>query len=560
MDNSIISQLLDLLSQYGVKDIICSPGSRNAALLMEADRRDDINKHVVVDERTAAFIGLGMALVSRNPVALICTSGTALLNYGPALAEAYYQGIPLIAISADRPVRWINQDDSQTIDQQGVFSNFIKGEYDLNGSDCSEENEWYANRIINEALTKAMQPKCGPVHLNIHLEGITDFDVKQHDAVRKIDVVKPPQRLETQTINSLAETAAESRIMIVAGFMQPDNKLQKAMLSMNELPNVCIMAETVSNLHLPQECFMVDTVLFPLTEDKAKALQPDLIISLGGALISRKLKEFLRNCKGARNWDVGYSDNIVDCFQSLTLRIECEPASFMNSLAKRIKRRKKDRKISSYSFQEQWNELRRSRRIDFRKLKWSDLKALQILLNALPRSANLFLSNGTSVRYGQIIPYPLSHSTYSNRGVSGIEGSTSTAIGGALIYDKITCLITGDMSFGYDIGGLASEMAPANLRIVVLDNGGGDIFRFINATKNLDIRERYLSAERELPVGQLAEGFGFDYYFAESEKELKEMLEDFFEGSLLPKILHVSTKNGTGNSEILTDYLTNKTK
>ena len=557
MQKPALKEIFSLLEQYGVNNVICSPGSRNAAILAEADASPNMRNLVVVDERSAAFIALGQALITRRPVALICTSGSALLNYGPAIAEAYYQGLPLIVLSADRPSEWIDQDDSQTIRQFGAISNLVKAEYDIDGDKNDSDYLWYVNRIVNEGLSRALSRKQGPVHFNIHLDGKA-FDSKNTGyRARKVDTVIPPQLLAKEQIRMLADEAKDLKIMVVAGFMTPDNNLQKAITSLATLPNVVIMAETVSNLHLGDDCFMVDTVLFPLSDARMRELAPDLVISLGGALISRKLKEFLRRCHPGQHWSFSYSDNLIDCFKALTTKFECNPSSFLKSLAKRIaKHHKENTSECGSSYRESWNALRKKVKPErIGMLPWCDLKALSLVLNSLPEDTNLFLSNGTTVRYGQIIPYPKTHATYSNRGVSGIEGSTSTAIGAALVYDKTTCLITGDMSFGYDLGGLASRLAPDTLRIIVLDNKGGEIFRFINATKNLQTRERYLSADQEVPVNTLAEAFGFEYFHADSEEALNDTFEEFFSDSFVPRILHISTRNVKDNSEFLRKYL-----
>ncbi len=170
-DKNFCSILFDVMVEKGVKDVVCSPGSRNTPLLIAASSRESLRKHVVIDERSAAFMALGLAVVSRRPVALVCTSGTALLNYGPAIAEAFYQSVPVVVISADRPEQWIDQDDSQTLRQYEALSNYVKRSYQLPafGND-DKEMQWYANRIINDAMIEATSRRKGPVHINIQLD------------------------------------------------------------------------------------------------------------------------------------------------------------------------------------------------------------------------------------------------------------------------------------------------------------------------------------------------------------------------------------------------------
>lgn len=560
MEGKVLKEIFELLVSYGVRHVVVSPGSRNASLIQGAEAIETLKKYVVVDERCAGFTALGLAMVSRTPVALVCTSGTAVLNYAPAVAEAFYQGVPLIVLSADRPMEWIDQDDSQTIRQPGSLANIVKGYYNINGDAKEPDQLWYINRMLNEGLSLALAPKQGPVHFNVPHNGILrSEEVDKAVNARKINRIIPPRRLENQQIKELADFARDMKIMITAGFMLPDNKLQKAIATLYALPNVCVMAETLSNLHLPEDAFMVDTALFRMDSEAAETLRPDLVISIGGALVSRKLKEFVRNYPPRATWNVGYAHNIADCFKSLTAVIECDPATFLQSFGKRLKYIMSGSAASGNAdYRQSWIEFRRRCYRPVTGYPWCDLSALTLVLNTLPEETNLFLSNGTSVRYGQIIPYPLSHAVYSNRGVSGIEGSTSTAIGASLAYDKLTCLITGDMSFAYDIGALASRLVSPKMRIVVLGNGGGDIFRFIPATSHLAIREKYLCAECDLPISDLAAAYGWDYFYAASESDLQRDLEEFFHVDFMPKILHIDTSAEKNSSEILRNYLSGK--
>lgn len=559
MVRKVVAQLFGLLSRYGVEEVVCSPGSRNAVLIGVADQCLELKKTVVIDERSAAFIALGKAMVSRKPVALVCTSGTALLNYAPAVAEAYYQGIPIIVISADRPSEWIDQDDSQTIRQYGAFTNFVKASYDLNGDEGSQDYVWFSNRIFNEGLMACLDDKMGPVHFNIHLNGNIKEGLPSVDKVRKVSVVKPLPRVSNELIKQYVDFASDKKIMFVAGFMQPDNKLQTAVSRLAKLPNVSILAETLSNLHLESENYVIDPVFFS-SESVDKNLVPDIVISCGGALISRKLKEFLRNNPPAEHWSFNQSDCLIDCFKSLSVKFEIDPAPFLSTFAKLLNRKhtQPQNNAQCYRYKADWHEARCAVKKNISSLPWCDLSALNIVLNTIPRETNLFLSNGTAVRYAQIIPYRITHATYSNRGVSGIEGSTSTAVGASTVYENLTCLITGDMSFSYDVSALGYDSIGANMLIVVLDNGGGDIFRFIGATKNLSFREKYLCCPRPVPFRQLAEGYGWKYYYSNGFKSLRRTLNEILHSGKLPAILHMDTSGGSLNSELLTEFLNNK--
>lgn len=519
-DKRFCSILLDVVASHGVRDVVCSPGSRNAPLLVGTSSRKEFRKHVVIDERSAAFTALGMSLVSKKPVALICTSGTALLNYAPAIAEAYYQSLPLIVISADRPKQWIDQDDSQTLRQFESLSNFVKKSYELPAmGDDDSEMRWYANRIANDAMIEALSGRKGPVHINVPLGGVLGRKRERTlTTQRVITMVESDGTIGKKELSELTEKAATKRVMFVAGFMPPDSGMIKWAGAFSRLDNVATMAETLSNLHLDSPDAKIDSVLTAFTPEELDRLAPDIVISVGGAIVSRMLKEYLRRNKGkCEHWGVGFSHTTTDCYMSLTKRIEIEPSRFLRQLCGSIARFRRRNEIpeASRRYRQEWRELKRlaveAKEEFLRGIEWSELKFHKMLYERMSREVNLFLSNGTSVRYNQLFNDGAQHATYCNRGVSGIDGSGSTAIGGAWMYAGPTVLVTGDMSMAYDIGSLSLPDIPETMKIIVVDNSGGGIFRFIESTRLLEEREEFFCVPPKLPLRQLAEGYGWDY-------------------------------------------------
>ena len=547
---------MDIIAEHGVKDVVCSPGSRNTPLIIAAAARENLRKHVIVDERSAAFVALGMALVSRRPVALVCTSGTALLNYAPAVAEAYYQGIPLIVITADRPKEWIDQDDSQTIKQPYSLANIVKETYDISDREQCDGDGWYENRVFNDAMLTALRPKQGPVHINLRLSNPLQSTVEFNpDApCRIIGEIHPAPVPSRDDIKRLAASLVGKKVLIVAGFMNPDSRLNKGMLRMAAHNNVCVMAETLSNLHLPAECYAIDSTLCTLDDTRRQALAPDVVISVGGALVSRMLKTYLRRCAAENHniihWSVGHQHTTVDCFQNLSLRIEADPGQFINSLSAELQHQRKiaadlDSESEAYLYSADWSMLRllSIRRMDSiaGEARWSDLRAFDIIMHNIDPDVNLFLSNGTAVRYAQICTRILPHACYCNRGVSGIEGSTSTALGASLASPHPTWIITGDTSFAHDIGALAANVTTgSSLKIIVINNKGGGIFRFISTTSRLECREEYFCANPALDISKVAPAFGFSYLKAENPENLEEAMTRMKSESG-PAILEIST-------------------
>lgn len=555
--NRICSTVADVIAEWGVKDAVCSPGSRNAPLLM-AFSASTIDCHVVVDERSAAFMALGLAEVSRRPVALVCTSGTALLNYAPAVAEAYYKGIPLIVISADRPIQWIDQDDSQTISQYEALRRFVKQSYDISAHpDADDEDLWYAGRVANDALITASSRRKGPVHLNIRISPPIGAVVRESDSHgRHIELMECDGRLNRRQIDILAQESAGKRILLICGFMQPDDSLNRSVAAMQRLGNVKVMCETISNLHLDGYPQAVDLLLSAMTEKELDLLAPELVITIGGALISRKIKEYLRHISSTgrcRHWTIGYSHNTIDCFRMLSRRIEADPAITLRALAAALKSRQSDTEGSGYAaiWQKHLANALESHRKFIAAAPWSELKALDMVFAAIPQQANLFLSNGTSIRYAQLSTHPLPHASYCNRGVSGIDGSTSTAVGGAMAYDGMTVLVTGDMSAAYDVGAFSLRQLPPRMRIIVINNSGGGIFRFIDATRDLPIREDFLCSPPVFPLQKIATAYGLDYFKASDIKSLETVLPEFLsqesmKDAVRPAVLEIVTDAETG--------------
>lgn len=572
--NRVVQTLMDLLCAQGVKEIVCSPGSRNTPLLIAAEARSELKKTIVVDERCAAFVALGKSIVSGRPVALVCTSGTAMLNYAPALAEAYYQGIPLIAITADRPKEWIDQDDSQTIRQQDTFSNFVKGSYDIISGRDDETFLWYVNRIANEGILKAVSGKPGPVHFNVRLADplgtMTPRVKKGGESGRECDTrvisLEESDSLPPHIITDLAEKAAGKKILLISGYLPPDARLNRAVGRLiSECANVEVKAETISNLHLSAENYSIDSSLCIFSEEEKETLRPDILITIGGSLVSRMMKEYLRKYSPKEHWAVGSTDFLSDCYQSLTKRIDAKPSYFMSAFAGALSKAQKQlsEDIPSYGdeWKKLWNKAKERREGYIEKAPWSDMKAYSIMLSKMPEDANLFLSNGTSIRYAQILTNELCHTHFCNRGVSGIDGSTSTAIGGSTVYGGLTVLLTGDMSFAYDLGALGSRLADGRMRIIVVNNAGGGIFRFIRSTSTLPMREKYFCSDPQPPVEGLAAAYGWKYLKGENEEELQKSLDILFADSQdayalsdQPIILEVITPPEI-SAEILKDYL-----
>ena len=550
--HTVCRELVELCRLYGVKRVVLSPGSRNAPLLLSFAREENIAHYVVVDERVAAFVALGMCMRSNEPVALVCTSGTALLNYAPAVAEAYYHHLPLIVISADRPEEWIDQDDSQTIRQQGVLSNIVKKSYHIPSQE-DKQSRWHARRLINEALQCAQTLCRGPVHINVPLREPL-YDVVEEKPLPSIFIENIPliPELSRWTIKRLSEEISRVRKVMILGTMsQYLPEFQDNMLAMAELPQVVVLTETLANVRNEKFIPTIDRVLTTISEKEKSDFAPDLLITFGGAPVSRIIKEFIRQYPPKQHWRVGCDINLVDTMQCVTHRLETEPDIFFAQMGLECKK-------NGSNYATIWNEKKQlaaelhNRIVD--NAPWCDLRAFSILLPQIPADTVLHLSNGTSVRYVQLFDTPQVEASYCNRGVSGIDGSTSTALGSSLVDEKQHLLITGDMSFAYDIGALATRLASPRFKIIVIDNGGGGIFRFIKGPSDLPELEELFEVRQRQPIEGYASIHGLQYYHAGNETELKKVLPIFFAEQDKCAILAIETPNET-NADVLRKYM-----
>ena len=539
--------LVETMHFHGVNHAVVSPGSRNAPLII-ALSRSRIKTHIVVDERSAAYVALGMAQQLKAPVALVCTSGTALLNYAPAVAEAYYQKIPLIVVSADRPQEWIDQDDSQTIRQFKALDQFVKRSYDIPARCDDDTAVWYAERIAHDAMMEATSLRRAPVHINVQLaeplNGLTTEPYKlrrihhfpSYDGICRDDIIK------------LKEQLLHKRVMIIAGFMELNEPLRQALNAIAANDYAVVLTETISNMADDFTINAIDRTLLAIDEND-KRYYPDVVITIGGAIVSRKIKAFLRKVK-PDHWYVGLNDVTVDCFQSLTRRIEANPDTFIPTLFQDS--------LTVKSFCTIWQDahtaglLRHHKYLE--KIGWSDMKAYETIFDFYqqnPDNLIMHLSNGTTIRYAQLFGDRVIAPNFCNRGVSGIDGCTSTAIGAAMVNGPAV-LITGDMSFLYDISALSAITPKLQLKIVVVDNGGGGIFRFIDSTSSLPELEKYFVVKRNLDVEKVAASFGIKTYRADNADSLFEQLSNMMveDG---PAVLVVKT-DGKRSAEILKNY------
>ncbi len=517
-----LQQLCSLMLAHGVTRCVISPGSRNAPLInMIAQLEDDFSCRSVCDERSAGFVALGWASQAQAPVAVIVTSGSALLNLHPAVAEAYYRNIPLLVISADRPSAWIGQQDGQTLPQHQALGNLVRLSVQLPADEPqpTQETLWQRNRLINEALLALQHRSPAPVHINIPLAEPLWGSVTQP---------LPPQRvIERATLATLSpheeaslvhETLHLPRRLILLGQSSLPPQLSQELLQQGFV----ILGDSLSNAH--QQHHTIAQVDLILGATPSSDWSPDLLITYGGHIVSKRLKNFLRKHPPRAHWHLSPDGALIDTYCCLTRCLEGSPDKLWDILQRGLAERPEDER--SHDYARRWYEENASLSImHYGHIEYSGLRLIAELINQLPTPATLHLANSLSVRLAQFINLPHSVQVECNRGTNGIEGSLSSALGYALGEpDAVNYLIIGDLSFFYDMNALGLQPLPENLRILLINNGGGALFKALPARPIIPTSEPYIIASHNNEAGGWARSLGINYRAVYSREDWQKAL------------------------------------
>ena len=450
-----INILTALLVAHGVRHAVVCPGSRNAPIVHNLNECPDIKCHPVTDERSAGFYAMGMSSATDGPVVVCVTSGTALLNLAPAVAEAFYQHARLIVVSADRPLQWIDQLDGQTLPQADALGRFVGKAVSLpllsaaaESSDAAEER-WFCNRLVNEALL------CdhAPVHINVPIaEPLFEFTVPSLPVERKIEWV--PADVSPAMLSHITRMFMLSkRPMLISG--QPMN------------PNL-------------------DEAVALVADDERYV--PDFVLYIGGSVVSKRVKRFLR--KARETWIVNRSGEVCDTFMNLTRLIQGDGRLVADHIRFMTE-------TEPHPFIQLWDELlaRVRRHAAAYEPPFSKMAVVKLFEQraelACAGSAVFHYANSSAIRLANIYAH---HPVFCNRGVNGIEGSLSTAAGFSVVTDERVFCVIGDLSFFYDQNALWNQNLRGNLRILLLNDGGGGIFNMLEGLEQSAARDRLVSA------------------------------------------------------------------
>ncbi len=525
LDNKTgLLHLAAIMKARGIRHIIVSPGSRNAPIITVFCKSNDFECLTIVDERSAAYFAIGMIQQLQKPVAIVCTSGTAVLNYAPAIAEAYYLQLPLIVLTADRPPEWIDQGDGQTIRQQYVFDRHIRKSVQLPHQILNTDDLWYNDRLIAETLNAAIYPVSGPVHINLPFaEPLYQFDQVLHTTPKDITCYKPEQRLNPKQLQQLASIVNSSRKkMVLVGQMTHYSRLQELLTELAHRAGFVILTETTSNHTLEIFHGCIDRSLSRMKNPTD--YQPELLITIGGAIVSKRIKGFLRKSKIHSHWHIGNDIPAPDTYQHLSASIPLDAIRFFEQLLPYLS-------SGNNEYSQLWNVLDKSAFARHKQIvsqsPFSDLTIMEFIFSHIAKEVTIHLGNSTPVRYAQLFDHPAQRRFYSNRGTSGIDGSMSTAAGFAYAARNLQLLIIGDLSFFYDSNALWSKHLPPNLRIVMINNQGGGIFRFIDGPAETGLLEPYFEASHQTHARGIAQTHHIRYYEADDFASLEAVWNKF---------------------------------
>lgn len=536
----LAQSILEICQQKGVKHIVISPGSRNAPLTIGFTNNPFFKCYSIADERCAAFFALGIAQQIQQSVVVVCTSGSALLNYYPAFAEAFYSQIPLVVLSADRPQHKIDIGDGQTIRQENVFAN-----HSLFNANLSENNSLENDYLVQMALHTSVAQK-GPVHINIPFEEPlyeTVSELQVHPNIIEFTTEKKPFEIDSST---LAVWKSASKKLVLVGELFPNSVEQHYLELLANDPSVVVLTEKTSNLHHPTFIDQIDTLITPFDEADFKAFQPEILVTFGGMVVSKRIKAFLRKYKPERHWHIDEL-RAYDTFGALTNHFETKINVFLSQLLT------EDTFESTYKsgILSIWKDRVAKHQKYNSKIPFSDFKVFDFICKNLPENCQLQISNSSAIRYIQLFDVASSIPVFCNRGTSGIDGSTSTAIGASVVSTLPTVLITGDIGFLYDSNALWNNYIPSNFKIILINNGGGGIFRILPGHEETETFNTYFETSHQLNASHLAKMYGLNYFNATDETSLDQQFSAFLAQNEQPSILEIFTPEKVNDTVLL---------
>lgn len=542
------ANFIDELTHQGVKDIVISPGSRSTPLAMLAVEHKSVRDWILVDERSASYFALGLAKQTNRPVALICTSGTAAANYYPAVIEAAHGRVPLIVLTADRPHELRDVGAPQAMNQLNLYGDFVKQFYEMSLPEATDSMLNYVRNRAVRAVFYALEGNPGPVQLNFPIREPLTPDLtlanlfgQPDNSQQKPSVGK--RVLEATEIDAFIKTMENKKRPVIVCGPQTDKQLSEAIINLSEKLNIPIIADPLSQIRSTkrnQERIIDASDAFLKSKTIRETLSPDMIIRFGAMPISKSYLFYINEHKEIPHYVIEPSDDVREPTNQQANYLIADEALFIKSLLE------KSITVNTMEWTKQWisyNKLARKELTINNKDSLTEGGAIQALLKALPNESELFIGNSMAVRDLDTF-YEVSEKEiyiYGNRGVSGIDGVVSTALGIAARSDKRVTLVIGDLSFYHDLNGLlAAKHYDIDLTILLVNNDGGGIFSFLPQAKEGIHFEKLFGTPLGIDFSHSVLMYGGEYTLAKNPSHLKEVLTSSYQKSGL-KVIEVQT-------------------
>lgn len=551
--------LAELCRKNGMRKVVFSPGSRSAPIYIAFSQIPEIECIVIPDERVAGYFALGMAQQLRELVGVVCTSGTAVLNLAPSFYEAFYQQINMVYITADRPEGAYMRGENQAIEQIYALEPEGGSAVEIDGDEADMDELMAQLEDLQFRLSSTKHSYSGPVHVNVHLdeplydltdEATPEFEIP--DNSRNID--DGVLSLDKKTVQK--EFISFKKKMILVGMHDPKPEFTRRLAQLSHRKDLVILRETTSNLPVKNSIMNLDATLSMLPEEDRESFVPDLVITPGNRVVSKRMRQFLKG-QGVKHWDLEAqtyaSQNWDDGEEVIDEVYRCHELDFLDALL--------ETKESGYAddYRDKWfkaSKYAKELSENFMKdIPFCDMKVFETLIASFPNDANIQYGNSTPVRYSNLFRHQTPGLTVNaNRGTSGIDGCVSTAAGAAFANKRMTISIVGDISFFYDSNALWNNYLTPDFRIILINNSGGNIFRLIDGPSKLKGFEEFFETKHQLTAKHLAAHHQLPYYYCDNQKDLDEILKTFYEPhDGKPAILEIKT-DGEQSAEVYKNY------
>lgn len=526
--------IIALLKKYGIRHCVLSAGSRNVPFVHSIEEDPFFTCYSVVDERSAGYFALGLAQELGEPVVISCTSSTATCNYWPPVAEAFYQGVPLVVLTSDRNPAMLGQWEDQMIDQVGMYDRHVRKSVNLPVI-TDNDDAHFCERLINEALLELDHHGTGPVHINVPMKAYNNsFNVKELPRVTRI------RRVESNQDGEWAACAARlcraKRVLVVAGQQSSCSpELAGALEAFACRYEVAIAAEYMANV--PREHAFNPTLCMEyryITPKKFSEFLPDVVISFGGNMTAG-LKDMLRKYAGSyEHWSIREDGMVCDMFKSLTRVFECTPAEFFSRMAEASTCESSGEYLMALKAYEASAEIP--------ELPYSNMAAIRKVVERVPSGSILHLAINSAIRLTNFFKLQPNVKVYANIGTHGIDGCLSSFLGQAAASGKPSYLVIGDLAFFYDMNAMRLRHIGDNVRILLLNNEGGEEFYFNKMWKN-EASDLHTTARHHTKAEGWVRECGFKYLSARNEDELAVAVDEFFDNAVEgPVLLEVFTE------------------